>query len=71
MPVVTNPTCDHPVRGGGTCKLDPGHRGHHSTVVYTCDGCEQRRRGRPHAYGRDGEYERGMQFCFMCTRLGD
>lgn len=61
-------TCNHPVRGGGECKLDPDHKGHHSTVVFTCDSCEKTYRGRPHAYGRDGEYPQGLLFCFMCVR---
>ena len=59
--------CDQPVRGGGNCQLDPGHRGHHSTVVYRCDGCCKARRGQPHRWSRDGEYEKGLAFCFLCV----
>lgn len=65
---VREDTCLAPVRGGGYCKLDPDHKGHHSTVVFECDGCGKKRRGSPAAYGRDGEYEHGLQFCFMCVR---
>lgn len=61
-------TCNHPVRGGGECKLDPDHKGHHSTVTFVCDGCGKTRRGQPAAWGRDGEYPQGLQFCFMCVR---
>ena len=60
--------CNAPVRGGGTCTLDPEHKGHHSTVSFTCDACGKTRRGTPHVYGRDGEYPQGLQFCFMCAR---
>jgi hypothetical protein len=60
-------TCALPVRGGGECKLDAGHKGHHSTVVFTCDSCDKTRRGQPHASGPDGEYENGLHFCFLCS----
>jgi hypothetical protein len=60
-------TCDAPVRGGGTCGLDPGHEGHHATVVFTCDGCGKRYRGQPHRTGPDGEYPDGLHFCFLCS----
>lgn len=59
--------CGEPVRGGGTCQLDPGHSGYHSTVVFGCDGCGATRRGYPHAYAPDGEYPQGLQFCFLCA----
>lgn len=64
---MTEPRCEHPVRGGGTCQLDPGHRGYHSTVTFGCDGCGKTRRGQPHTYAPDGEYPRGLQFCFLCS----
>jgi hypothetical protein len=60
--------CGAQVRGGGICHLTHGHRGYHSTVTFTCDGCNKIRRGRPTTYGRDGEYPRGMKFCFLCSR---
>jgi hypothetical protein len=59
--------CNANVRGGGQCQLDAGHRGHHSTVTYGCDGCGKRRRGTPYRWSPDGEYERGLAFCFMCV----
>jgi hypothetical protein len=59
--------CGADVRGGGTCELDAGHRGHHSTVVFGCDGCGKTRRGTPHRYMQDGEYDNGLAFCFMCV----
>jgi hypothetical protein len=62
--------CGHPVRGmpGYMCLLDPGHNLGHSAVVFTCDGCGKTRRGQPHAWARDGEYEHGMAFCFLCAK---
>lgn len=59
--------CGQQVRGGGECQLDAGHRGYHSTVVFGCDGCGKTRRGQPHRWSRDGEYERGLGFCFLCV----
>lgn len=59
--------CGELVRGGGTCELDAGHRSCHSTVAYVCDGCSKRRRGEPYRWARDGEYERGLGFCFLCV----
>ena len=64
--------CGHSIRGypGETCKLRPGHRGHHSCVVFECDGCGRTLRGRPHvrenvmAYG---EVDDTFQFCFLCA----
>lgn len=61
-------TCNAPVRGGGVCKLDPGHKGYHSTSVFTCEGCGKKRRGAPAAYTDDGEIRHGLAFCFMCVR---
>lgn len=61
-------TCAAPVRGGGTCRLDAGHRGYHSTVVFGCDGCGKTYRGQPYGYAPDGEYPRGLQFCFLCCQ---
>jgi hypothetical protein len=60
-------TCDAPVRGGGTCRLDPGHRGYHSTVTFGCDGCGRTLRGQPHRTAPDGEYPSGLHFCFLCS----
>lgn len=61
-------SCGAPVRGGGTCTLDYGHRKGHSTITFVCDACGHARRGTPYAYGRDGEYPQGLQFCFLCAR---
>jgi len=60
--------CQSPVRGGGVCTLAQGHRGYHSTVTYTCDGCGAIRRGQPHALAPDDATgETFMGFCFMCS----
>ena len=60
-------TCDHPMRNG-TCQLDPGHRGRHTTAAHgRCDGCSRVMRTPPYAYSRDGEHERGLAFCFLCV----
>jgi len=59
--------CNHPVRGGGECKLSPAHKGHHATVTFSCDGCGKTYRGRPHVSGPDGEYADSLHFCFLCS----
>lgn len=66
---MENPICGHSVRGGGECKLDPGHRGYHSYAAYTCEGCGKRRRGMPHEIQPDGApWENSfMRFCFLCS----
>lgn len=64
--------CGEPVRGypGETCKLDAGHRGYHSCVVFTCDTCGRTLRGSPYvqedvyAYG---ERDDTFAFCFLCA----
>jgi hypothetical protein len=68
MPVIMAPVCGCAVRGGGECKLDPGHRGHHAQVTFGCDGCGKTFRGEAHATAPDGEYPHGLRFCFLCTR---
>jgi hypothetical protein len=50
---------------GGACDWLCGS-GDLRAVDYYCDGCGQPRAGRPAGYGRDGEYERGLAFCFPC-----
>jgi hypothetical protein len=61
--------CAAGVRGGGACSLDPEHKGYHSTVTYSCDGCGKRRRGYPHATAPDGAWweDSRLQFCFLCS----
>ena len=59
--------CGEHVRGDGACELDAGHRGYHSGVAYVCDACSKRRRGQPYSHAPDGEYARGLGFCFLCT----
>lgn len=59
--------CGQLLRGGRFCTMDHGHRGRHASVTYVCDGCGVTRRSAVQAYGRDGEYEYGMRFCFMCA----
>ena len=61
--------CGQNVRGGGTCALDEGHTGHHSTVTFGCDGCGRTLRGAAHevvsvmAYGVQDDV---LAYCFMC-----
>jgi len=57
--------------GGETCKLAPGHTGHHATIAFICDGCGKHRRGSPVACSRDGEYENGLGFCFLCVKQAE
>lgn len=61
--------CDAPVRGGGNCTLDSGHRGYHSTVTFGCDGCDGTFRGQPHRRAPDGApWENSfLNFCFLCS----
>lgn len=60
-------TCGLPTRQWGgskaPCLLSPNHRGDHSIIVFTCDGCGKVRRGRPH-YS-----DENVGLCFLCTRL--
>ena len=66
--------CGQPVRGGGECSLDSGHRGHHSTVVFVCEGCGKTRRGQPHATELIivfGEIDDRFEFCFLCSGQTD
>lgn len=67
--VHSNPEglCMRPMRGGVFCTMHKDHRGRHASVTYGCDGCHRRSRTPPFAYGPDGEYENGLQFCFMCA----
>lgn len=53
--------------GGVRCLLETGHSGHHASVAFQCDACGKTRRGTPHAYARDGEYEHGISLCFLCA----
>jgi hypothetical protein len=57
--------CARPMRGG-TCNLEAGHRGRHTTVAWSCDGCGKLRRGSPTV--RDPE---GGWFCFLCAPAQD
>ena len=56
----------------GTCTMDPGHRGRHTTVSFYCDLCGKQRRGQPHhvitEMMSDGYREPQAQACFMCMR---
>jgi len=58
--------CNRAMRDG-CCNMDAGHRGRCTTVAWTCDGCGQTRRSAVAAWARDGEYERGLGYCFMCA----
>lgn len=65
--VAHDALCGAKVRGSSeTCKLWRHHKGFHSTVVYSCDGCGERRRGAPYNVSNDGEGY-GMAFCFLCA----
>lgn len=55
--------CGFPVRGGGVCSLDEGHRGLHTSRTYVCDSCGKRRRGAP-AFT---DNEEGLGVCFLCV----
>jgi hypothetical protein len=57
--------CGHVMRTG-TCNMDAGHRGRHTTVAWLCDGCSKMRRGVPAA----SDPEAGS-FCFMCIKIPD
>ena len=46
-----------------TCQLTPGHRGPHSSVVFTCDLCDRTFRGN----GRS--FTDGPTVCFLCERF--
>lgn len=61
--------CGARVRGGRgrTCELPRHHAGHHASVTFGCDGCSGVFRGKPHATARDGEYEHGLAFCYLCA----
>lgn len=48
----------------GFCLLDAGHKGRHSTTVFSCDGCGRTLRGRP---ARE-HYDEGVSFCYLCDR---
>ena len=60
---------------GGIGRLDVfigvliGHKGSHSVVVFSCNGCSKTRRGQPHATAPDGPVweEHTLQFCFLCS----
>ena len=52
--------CGHELRTG-PCRLALGHKGRHSTVVFTCDLCDTTYRGVP-----DRREEEGV-VCFLCT----
>jgi len=56
-------TCGHVMRGG-TCNLDAGHPGRHTTVGWCCDGCGKMRRSYPAAR----HPEAGI-YCFMCIEV--
>lgn len=47
----------------GLCRLDKGHKGHHSVKVFVCDNCNKTRRGRPWkvSYG-------GAELCIFCVK---
>ena len=52
---------------GGIGRLDVfigvliGHKGSHSVVVFSCNGCSKTRRGQPHATAPDGPVWRSIR----------
>lgn len=66
--------CDTPLRTG-PCQMDAGHKGRHSTAVFTCDACGKRRRGQPFRYNEvrlgDGSVDDVFGFCFMCVTVDE
>lgn len=52
------------VTAHGFCLLAKGHKGRHSTVVFSCDGCGRTLRGQP----AQTHYDEGVQFCYLCSR---
>jgi hypothetical protein len=60
-----------PLRTGGVCMLDAGHKGKRCTsVAFLCDTCGVRRRGRPHAVERnpwDDVIE--VEQCWFCNQV--
>lgn len=70
MPIFRDEICGHPVRGvpGTVCLLKPGHKGYHSCVVFTCDGCGRRLRGQPTAKVPETGWDDDgwLAFCFLC-----
>lgn len=59
--------CEQPMRDG-TCQMDAGHRGRHTTVAYYCDYCGKTRRSVETFFERqsDGYDEPVADVCFMC-----
>jgi len=55
--------CGHPMRGG-TCNMDAGHRGRHTTCAWECDGCGKRQRSQPAATHPEAGW-----YCFMCVKV--
>jgi hypothetical protein len=53
----------------GLCRMDPDHKGRHTTVAYYCDGCGQMRRSHPvaHYYDINGDIDASL--CFMCVTV--
>lgn len=66
--------CSEQMRNG-TCQLNPGHRGKHTTQVFYCEGCGKYRRGTPAAVSRvvlgDGSIDDEFVFCFLCVVEGE
>ena len=63
------PKCDKPLQRGGFCQLKDEHKGRHSRIVFTCDGCGRTIRGYPHKTQNIyafGEIDDVFEFCFLC-----
>lgn len=53
----------------GPCRLDPDHRGRHSTVAFYCDACGKMRRGHWAATARDSDGVIDVVFCWFCVNV--
>lgn len=62
---------DRPLRGGGLCRLNQGHKGRCSSRTFLCDGCGRILRGSPAATTPGGgDPEDGtLEYCFLCVEV--
>jgi hypothetical protein len=64
------PMCNAKVRGDTKpCALNYGHRGYHTSCVFTCDECGKRRRLNSIVLtARDSEGYPVETICFLCAK---
>ena len=46
----------------GTCNMQPGHKGRHTTVAWECDGCGKSQRSHP-----EYRHPEAGWYCFLCV----